>query len=209
MCRTFAGAFRITTGSCGRKEPSGNSKPSRANDDVKERPINESVERIQTLRRLARDIREHHEAALHHAATSRNGALEAIKSAILCGLALNDAKRAVGFGQWEGWFAQHCPHISIETARRWMRLAKQSHVTELTTAAGLRQAYIAAGILPPGGSSESSPATKAIGPETIVRWSEWFQKKFPVQSVGDWADEERQRLKAALQPVVDLYHQLA
>lgn len=77
-----------------------------------------------------------------------NEARAAITAAVQCGDLLTRQKASVPHGTWLDWLAAHCPDISAETARRYMRLSKRSQVTDLTDATSLRQAYLATGFFP-------------------------------------------------------------
>ena len=50
----------------------------------------------------------------------------AITAAVQCGDLLTRQKASVPHGAWLAWLAAHCPVISAETARRYMRLSKRS-----------------------------------------------------------------------------------
>ena len=67
--------------------------------------------------------------------------------AFLLGRALVQAKKLVAHGKWEKWIDSHLPRTSIETARRYMQLAKGDRSFVLN-GKGLCSAYRASGILP-------------------------------------------------------------
>jgi len=70
----------------------------------------------------AKDIQQINAA---HQATvmAYQGALE---KAIECGVMLVEAKRKVGHGAWESWLGDNCPDISLSTAKRYMRYARNA-----------------------------------------------------------------------------------
>ena len=75
---------------------------------------------------------------------------------------MNRTKDIVGHGNWLKWLADNCGNISEATAKRWMQLAKRSHVIDLENCTSLRKAYIDCGILP-----EPKAREKGIGTEDV------------------------------------------
>lgn len=81
--------------------------------------------------------------------------------AFLLGRALVHAKKLVGHGDWEKWIENYLQGTSIETARRYMRLAKGDKQSVLS-AKGLCSAYRASGILPADASAKSDQPHKDL-----------------------------------------------
>src|SRR5438128_1127159 len=80
------------------------------------------------LLKLAREINRSHAKAVEATQTS-------IQYAIECGEMLIDVRDNCPYGKWEPWIAEHCPDISKETARLYMRLAKKENRAKLEKAA--------------------------------------------------------------------------
>lgn len=110
------------------------------------------------LGQIADEINSKFGEAIRLAGESARSGKAAIVAAIECGKLLNKAKDSVKHGEWEKWLLDNCGDISQETARKWMVLAKSNHGGNLEDCNGLRQAYIACGILP-----EAMPKQRAIG----------------------------------------------
>ncbi|MDB6027537.1 MAG: hypothetical protein JWM68_3760 [Verrucomicrobiales bacterium] len=100
------------------------------------------------LEQLAKEIRSLHDNTERLSVFAKSKCNEAVAEAILCGKAINEAKKLVGHGQFAKWLKKNCPKISDRTARRYMALANRSHVSVLKrNGLSLRQAYIEAGII--------------------------------------------------------------
>lgn len=110
----------------------------------------------------------------------------AIQAAHECGQMLIKVRDSLEHGEWLYWLKAHCPDVSKATAYRYVGLAsKVSHVGNLEDCAGLRQAYISAGILPEpeagtgkaasSGNTWLSPFTKLdsiLTEETLLKFDE-------------------------------------
>jgi hypothetical protein len=126
------------------------------------------AEHIEAVRRehrlvLTRDKRTGHWAQQTASAASQFRKMEkqllhwgqqTIQSAINAGEHLTAVKKLAGHGKWLPFLKENLPSLSAETAQRYMRLAKASHVTDLTKCQTLTQAYIKCRIL------KAKPATK-------------------------------------------------
>lgn len=112
---------------------------------------------------LAAVIEQHHAEASILAKDAKSKAFDAIKSALLCGQALNKAKGMVPHGQWLRWLGENCKDIEDRTAQKYMRLANTNHGSHLTEATSLRQAYQLAGIIP---ETEKPQPKELTAPQT-------------------------------------------
>ena len=83
----------------------------------------------------------------------------AAQRAYLLGRAFLQVKKLMGHGGWQNWIETYLPSTSIETARRYMRLAKGNRESVLQ-GKGLCSAYRASGILP------ATPSAKTKSPST-------------------------------------------
>jgi hypothetical protein len=179
---------------------------------------------------LASQILDAYREANQLAEQTKNYASQAIAKAIECGTLLTRQKESLGLGSWLEWLNIHLPEISDSTARRYMRLAKtakalpnssqtpenqspdQSHVTDLFNAATLRQAYIAAGILPmPENKGDMSPDPN----KPWVRFTRyldgfrlWFNKRMDEDPLDTWPENSRRVLKNELKWFAELYERL-
>ena len=167
------------------------------------------IENIQSLKRLAARGRHHYEQSEALVGPCQAAGIELIKERILLGQVLLEAKTLLAHGQWYPWLAKHFAEVSPETLRRYMRLANESHVTDLATAAGLRQAYVACGILEQGesaaGSHEEAPEMSI---DRLAKRMDWFTTRLSAAPLVNWSREQRDRMASVLRPLVDLYQQL-
>lgn len=106
-----------------------------------------SVSELNRLTTLAREIRKLHDSTESLGRIARDKCNEAVAEALLLGHALAEAKEIVGHGGWLNWLKENCPKLSHTTAWRFMRLANYSRGNDLENSAGLKLAYIAAGII--------------------------------------------------------------
>lgn len=84
-----------------------------------------------------------------------------LRICIEVGSLLIEWKARFKHGQWMKWAEGHLPGLEATARQRWMALAAKhkSGGLDITTARGLRQAYIMAGLMPGGsGSSKGSNA---------------------------------------------------
>ena len=98
------------------------------------------------LKQLACELRESYESVVGLIKAAREKSREALAEAILCGQKLKRTKELVGPGCWVRWLQENCPQISRQTALKWMKLGSHN-LQILSTSYGLRQAYIALGII--------------------------------------------------------------
>ena len=98
------------------------------------------------LKQLACELRESYETVAGLIKSAREKNREALAEAILCGQKLKRARELVGPGGWVRWLQENCPQISRQTALKWMKLGSHN-LQILSTSYGLRQAYIALGII--------------------------------------------------------------
>jgi hypothetical protein len=83
-----------------------------------------------------------------HAAGARSKTRHTIRvsHAVQCGNGLSQLKELLRHGDFDRWVEEQCA-LSHATANRYMRLA--SHSDRLTRYMGIREAYIAAGVVKP------------------------------------------------------------
>jgi hypothetical protein len=144
--------------------------------------------------------------------SATNEARAAITAAVQCGDLLLRQKASVPHGTWLPWLAQHCPDISAETARRYMRLAKRSHETDLTDATSLRQAYLATGVLPETPAREATPPDGNSPVITFTRgldqFRRWYNRRTEDLPLARWTPEARRLLRNELAWFAKLFQQL-
>lgn len=161
---------------------------------------------------LAAEINAAFADAQSLAAAATASAKAAVLRAIECGQLLNRQKESLSQGNWQPWLAAHCPEISESTARRYMRLAKRSHVTVFENATGLRQAYLAAGVLPESPRTRREPdvntptVTFTRGLDQFRRWYHRRTDELPVEK---WTPRARRILRNELTWFKNLYDRLA
>jgi len=161
---------------------------------------------------LAEQIRTVFQEANKLAENARGTASDAITKALECGQLLIQQKESLGHGSWLEWLDANLPEMTDRTARKYMALAKRNHGSDLTDAATLRKAYLAAGIIP-------SPAEKAPRPidpnKPWVRFTKlldafrlWFNKRIDDDPLETWPDDSRRILKNELKWFAELYQRL-
>jgi hypothetical protein len=158
------------------------------------------------LRMLARLINGRFEEAETLAKSTEERAREAAKAVILCGQAIAQAYELVPTMDWREWLEEHCPRVSYETAMRWRRVGKLSHVTKLDEVQTIRQLYQLAGILP---AANANGTGKPEGDQDFtLAWAErrlgWVDRVQP-ERIRSWAPEERAKLRERLKPLHELY----
>lgn len=97
--------------------------------------------------RIEKILAAHNSVQSCNALSEENGR-NAIQAAIVAGELLHETKDTVEHGKFTAWLKENCKDISVETARRYIRLAKRSHKTDLSDCTSLRQAYLATGTIP-------------------------------------------------------------
>ena len=161
---------------------------------------------------LAAEINAAFADARTKAAAATTDARQAVTRALECGRLLNRQKETLAHGAWQPWLAAHCPDISFPTARRYMKLSKHSHETLLADAAGLRQAYLATGVLPD--TPRHRPAPDADTPTVgFVRgldlFRRWFNTRIEQEPLARWTPEARRLLRNELIWFAQLHDRLA
>lgn len=146
------------------------------------------------------------------AAAATTNAKQAVACALECGRLLNRQKESLPHGEWQPWLAAHCPDISAPTARRYMRLAKRSHDHSLDDAVGLRQAYLATGVLPESPRTRREP--DANDPTVsfvrgLDQFRRWFHRRTDEQPLEKWTPEARRLLRNELTWFKKLYERLS
>ena len=145
--------------------------------------------------------------------SATNEARAAITAAVQCGDLLTRQKASFPHGTWLAWLAAHCPAISAETARRYMRLSKRSQVTDLTDATSLRQAYLATGVLPepPPRDSDTPDANAPLVTFTrgLDQFRRWYHRRTDELPVAKWTPDARRLLRNELVWFKKLHDDLA
>lgn len=187
----------------------------------------------------APQINELYRQAETLANSAKANASQAIAVAVQCGKLLCNQKAEVGHGGWLDWLKANCPDISERTAQKYMRLSRK--VLELETAnpncsaelekseeAGateaekvsalldgspktLRQAYIAAGVIP---EVEKVAKDTDSGEPTITFTRHidalvlWYRKRTEHDPIEQWNPETRALLINELRPWAAIYKEL-
>lgn len=147
-------------------------------------------------------------------------AAAAVAKAVECGRLMLEQKeilqQAVGRDRpgWLDWLAANCPSISEQTARRYMALAKRSHVSGcIEDAATLRQAYLATGILKepehkakPDGPTPETPWVRYVKPLDAFR--RWYQGRVEESPMAQWDEEALRLLQNELQWFANLHEEI-
>lgn len=134
--------------------------------------------------------------------------LERLKACIAIGERLNAWKRQIGHGKWERWMSENFPQLTFRTRRRWQQLATLNSTgkLDLTNARGLRNAYIAAGILP-----EAEPITKdgktAEGVSYLIHIARTIAALKGI-ALDQLSGTDLAMLKERLRPIVTLFYSI-
>jgi len=117
-------------------------------------------------------------------ANAKDQATAAVEKALECGRLMLKQKESLQrlSGKercgWIEWLESNCPDISEQTARRYMALAKRSHVSgyfeDFST---LRQAYLATGILKQAPKVEPTP---------VDAKTPWVRYTRPLDNFRNW-----------------------
>jgi len=179
---------------------------------------------------IASKINDLHLQAESLASSAKVNASQAIAVAVECGRLLCEQKKRVAHGGWLDWLSANCPDISERTAQKYMRLTRKllelsdsnaNDGADLETAGKvsslldgspktLRQAYIAAGVIP-------EPAKKEITdkPEPTITFTRhidalvlWYRKRTETDPIEDWEPNVRALLVNELRPWVKIYNEL-
>jgi hypothetical protein len=134
---------------------------------------------------------------------------ERLKTCVAIGEQFIEWKKLVGHGKWEAFAAEHFPQLPASTRGRWQQLAaaKQSGRLDLSSARGLRHAYILAGIIP-----DTEPAPKDGGceeePASYLIHIARTQAALARIALDELAPEQAALLKERLRPIVALFYKL-
>jgi hypothetical protein len=161
---------------------------------------------------LAPEINAAFSEASATAAAATLNARQAVARALECGRLLNLQKDALPHGTWQDWLAAHCPAISAPTARRYMKLAKHAPDTVLEDAAGLRQAYMATGVLPdsPRQRREPDANTPTVNyVRGLDQFRRWFHQRIEEEPLSKWSPQARRLLRNELAWFKKLHDDLA
>lgn len=131
----------------------------------------------------------------------------AIRERTKLGEMLNHAKKIVGHGNWLPWLETNCPKLTEQSAQRYMKLAKTSHVRDLDNCASVTEAYRLAGLLPPRDEAEGDDEDKHNGDNYVVHVSRALDV-LNKAAVDSWQPQDKAQLRARLKPLVDLYDRL-
>ncbi len=144
-------------------------------------------------------------AAFHDANTkatsAKESARQAVTRALECGRLLNRQKSAIGRGRWQQWLSANCPAISFPTARRYMMLARRVGTAGLADAAGLRQAYLATGVLTVGPRLRTVPGAECPTvsfTRPLDNFRRWFHRRTIHDPLNRWPPEDRRVLRKEL-----------
>ena len=147
------------------------------------------------------------------AGSAREKAQHAIAAAIDCGTLLERQKASLPHGEWLDWLGVNCPEICDRTARRYIRLANRTHVSDLSDAHSLRKAYLATGVLPepaPREAAEPDANTPVIKfTKGLDQFRRWYHRRTDDTPVAKWTPEARRLLRQELTWFKNLYDDLA
>lgn len=132
-----------------------------------------------------------------------------------CGIMLIEAKAQASHGQWLPWIKDNLT-MSEDTAQLYMRFAKANPEPVRYLADGIKtvkDAMVACGTLSPAvGHGQQTASTKT----TLDRWTAqamsirelWRGEVEKVGELSTWSVEKVDAMKAALQPLHDIYIEL-
>jgi len=144
-----------------------------------------------------------------------------IRLCIDIGQALRTKKEQLGHGQFMDWFEASIEGSEVakrmafshRTATRWMRLSEHHDAghLDLESATGVRQAYVATGILPdpdhqPGGGQNANQQPRPL--LMLTRTQTMLQSELQRRPLNQWTKEERDTWADRLKPIVFFYQQL-
>lgn len=142
------------------------------------------------------------------AAAARTAVNDAVRCAVECGQLLIEQKAALRHGDWQTWLLQHCPQISASTARRYMRLSQRTHGAGFLDARGLRQAYLATGVIP-----AEKPCRYVLPKRTsfvtgLDQFRRWFHAQIEIRPLQTWTPDARRVIRNELVWFVRLHDAL-
>jgi hypothetical protein len=125
-------------------------------------------ERSNQLTQLVRDINNREDAIQQLKDRARNSVNEWLTEVICQGNDINKAKAIVPHGQWLDWLKAHCPLISDETARRYMKVAANSTRVLNSGVDSLRQALALC--------NTSAGEGEQTEPKSSPQWMTWANR---------------------------------
>lgn len=142
-------------------------------------------------------------------ATLASGMLT-VQAAIRAGKSLSRVKAKLEHGKYLKWLADNCPKVSEESARRWVRLADRSRMTDLTDARSITDAFRIVAEVQGGADKEEK---RALGTAAVDLYCELAAKAAKraqgfIDVVKDVSPEElpperMHEFRLALRPLVD------
>ena len=135
------------------------------------------------------------------ASDAKQNARIAVERALECGELMTRQKATLPHGAWQSWLAINCPTISAPTARRYMMLCRRATHSDLTAAGGLRQAYLATGVLT--GSKKSRKKHSATAPvitftRGLDQFRRWYHTRTENNPISKWSAQSRRLLQTEL-----------
>ena len=132
---------------------------------------------------------------------------ERLKTCVAIGEQFLEWKKQVGHGKWEAFASEHFPQLPSSTRARWQQLAtaKQSGRLDLSSARGLRHAYILAGIIP---DTEPAPKGETEEPVSYLIHIARTQAALARIALDELAPDEAALLKERLRPIAALFDKL-
>jgi hypothetical protein len=150
----------------------------------------------------------------------REHATAAVAKAVECGRLMLEQKealqRSVGKERpgWLDWLEVNCPSISEQTARRYMTLAKRSHVSGcIEDCSTLRQAYVATGIIKEGDKKPKEEASNAETPwvryvKPLDAFRRWYLGRVEESPMASWDEDALRLLQNELQWFSNLHDEI-
>lgn len=156
---------------------------------------------------LKSEVIEHYENAITEAGRAIRSGQEAVKAALLCGHALIKSKALLKHGEWLPWL-HRLETIDQATAFKFVRLAKLCHEINFDQCASVRQAYILAGIIPQPEPKQADGTVFELTPKWTLSSLSRLAPRIDRRVVVTWLDEDKQAVRAQLEPLVRLYEEL-
>jgi hypothetical protein len=171
--------------------------------------------RLEVAETLACQINEAYRAYTGLTSDVLSLGLNIENSRIRLGTLLHTAKTTVGHGKFLQWASENCTGISHRSITTYMGLARAAKYTEITSLDGLKDYHkllIRCGLKEPADGHgpqrlhDYNPFalfTKQVGMTRVV-----INSIFERRPIGEWEAEEREQLKAQLEPLNTIYYQL-
>jgi hypothetical protein len=128
-----------------------------------------------------------------------------IRACVEAGEKLAEFRKTIGHGQWLNWFMDHIDSVSIDTARRWMKLAEvynKGNGINVMSAKSVRQAYQLAGILPEPNDPKTSKGADGV---TYLLHAVRLQHALEQINLEQLDEQQRAQLVARLRPIAGVY----